>query len=332
MSLATVSDLLRLLAVPVLGWAAICDVRTRRVSNRTWPPLAGLALVLLAWDTLAVLGDPSPFAARLFALRVGVSLGLVIPLAYLFWRMGGFGGADAKAFMVVAVLFPTFPTYEVAGLVLPLQHTTLGVFSLTILTNTVLIGACYPLALLVRNALAGRFSKAMVVGIPVRWEDLETTHGRLLETPSGFTRGGLDLDALRMYLSWRGLTLADLRDGAEDLRDPATLPEKPKSPGDGAVVTDGGERIDGSRSSSDLRSDGGEDDPWGAEAFLKSIDGTAYGTTPKKLREGLDLLAAEDVVWVSPGIPFIVPLFVGLLVALTYGDLLFAVMGAIGLV
>lgn len=316
MSLATLPDLLRLLAVPVIGWAAICDIRTRRVSNRTWPPLAGLAIVLLAWDTLAVLGDPSPFAVRLFALRVGVSLGLVIPLAYLFWRMGGFGGADAKAFMVIAVLFPTFPTYEVAGLVLPLQHTTLGVFSLTILTNTVLVGACYPLALLVRNTLAGRFSKAMVVGIPVRWEDLETTHGRLLETPSGFTRGGLDLDALRMYLAWRDLTLADLRNGAESLRDPTTLPEEPKSPGDGAVVTDGGEG----------------DDPWGAEAFLESIEGSAYGTTPKKLREGLDLLAAENVVWVSPGIPFIVPLFVGLVVALIYGDLLFAAMGALGIV
>ena len=315
MSLATIPDLLRLLVVPVLGWAAIHDVRTRRVSNRIWPPLAGLAIVLLAWDTLAVLADPSPFALRLFALRVAVSLGLVIPLAYLFWRMGGFGGADAKAFMVVAVLFPTFPTYEIAGTILPLQQTTLGVFSMTILTNTVLVGACYPLALLVRNALAGRFSKAMVVGITVPWEDLETTHGRLLETPSGLTRGGLDLDALRMYLEWRGLTLADLRDGADDLRDPASLPEEPKSPGDGAVVTDGG-----------------EDDPWGAEAFLDSIEGSAYGTTPEKLRKGLDLLVARDVVWVSPGIPFIVPLFVGLVVALIYGDLLFAAMGAIGLV
>jgi preflagellin peptidase FlaK len=318
-SLATVPDLLRLVLVPVLGWAAIRDVRTRRVSNRIWPPLAGLAVVLLVWDGLAALGDPAPFAFRLFAIRVTVSLGLVIPLAYLFWRMGGFGGADAKAFMVVAVLFPTYPTYQLAGTTLPLQHTTLGVFSLTVLTNTVLVGALYPLALLVRNALAGRVSKAMVVGLPVRWEDVETTHGRLLETPSGFTRGGLDLDALRMYLAWRGVTLADLRADAEGLRDPTTLPEEPNSPGDGAVATDGGE----------MATNG---DPWGAEAFLDSIEGSAYGTTPGQLREGLDLLVTEDEVWVSPGIPFIVPLFVGLLVALVYGDLLFAAMGAIGLV
>jgi preflagellin peptidase FlaK len=106
-SLATVPDLLRLLAVPVLGWAAVSDVRTRRVSNRTWPPLAGLAIVLLIWDFLAVLGDPAPFAVRLFALRVAVSGGLVMPRAYLWWRMGGFGGADAKAVMVIEGLFQT---------------------------------------------------------------------------------------------------------------------------------------------------------------------------------------------------------------------------------
>jgi preflagellin peptidase FlaK len=37
-------------------------------------------------------------------------------------------------------------------------------------------------------------------------------------------------------------------------------------------------------------------------------------------------------VWVSPGLPFVVPMFVGLLLALTYGDLLFGLLGAVGLV
>ena len=354
MPLASIPDLLRLVAVPVLGWAAVHDIRTRRVSNRTWPPLAALAAVLLVWDGLAAWNATAPFAFRLFAIRTVLSLVFVIPLAYLFWRLGGFGGADAKAFMVIAVLFPTFPTYQVAGLTLPIQHTTLGVFSLTILTNTVLVAALYPFALFVYNALSSRFSRVMVVGLPVRWDSIETTHGRLLQTAAGFTRGGLDLDALRMYLTWRGATLAEIRDDAARLRDPASLPAEPSPPGDGAVLTDGGERSTASRTPKDecsesfgsererseresrrraKRTDGDNDsDPWGAAAFLDSIDGSAYGTTPEQLREGLDLLATEDEVWVSPGIPFIVPLFVGLLVALTYGDLLFAAMGAIGLV
>jgi preflagellin peptidase FlaK len=71
------------------------------------------------------------------------------------------------------------------------------------------------------------------------------------------------------------------------------------------------------------------DDPWGAEAFLDDIEGSAYGTTPETLREGLDVLVDEEVVWVSPGMPFIVPMFAGLLVSLVYGDLFVAVVGAV---
>lgn len=45
--LGSIPDLLRLVAVPVFGWAAYRDVKTRRVPNRTWTPLAALAVLLL---------------------------------------------------------------------------------------------------------------------------------------------------------------------------------------------------------------------------------------------------------------------------------------------
>ena len=96
-------DLLRLVAVPVLGWAALRDVRTRRVPNRAWLPLVVAGVVALAWDAVLVAGGR---AWPLFAVRVGLSLGLVAPLGYLFWRLGGFGGADAKAVMTLALVFP----------------------------------------------------------------------------------------------------------------------------------------------------------------------------------------------------------------------------------
>ena len=51
---ATIPDLLRLLVVPVFGWAAIRDIKTRRVPNQTWLPLAALGIVLLCWDGFAV--------------------------------------------------------------------------------------------------------------------------------------------------------------------------------------------------------------------------------------------------------------------------------------
>ncbi|MFB6082265.1 MAG: prepilin peptidase [Halanaeroarchaeum sp.] len=307
---SSIVDLLRLVAVPVLGWAAYRDVLTRRVPNDVWWPLALLGVGLLAWEGWGVWGTPW---ATLWLLRVGLSIGLVVPLAYVFWRIGGFGGADAKAFMVLAVLFPTYPTVRVAGLLLPLHPTDVGVFSLTILTNTVLVGLAYPLALGVRNLLAGEWSPVMFLGRTVSVERLPDLHGSLMETPDGLTRNGLDLDALRMYLRWRGCSLAAIREDPS-LRDPATLPSQPNDPTDGAVRADG------------------SGDPWGAEAFLADIDSDAYGTTPEQLRAGLDVLVARDEVWITPGVPFIVPTFVGLLVALTVGDLMFLALGTLGLV
>ena len=325
---ASIPDLLRLLVVPVFGWAAWRDVKTRRVPNRTWYPLAVLAVVLLAWDGWQAWTGALDYPG-VFWLRVAVSLGFVAPLVIAFWWFRAFGGADAKAFLVVATLFPTFPSYEVAGWHLPHQQTLLGVFSLTILTNTVLLGACYPLAVLARNAVAGRFSSVMAVGKPVSWDAIPDEHGRLLETPEGVTRNGADLDAVRMYLRWRGLTLAELRERADHFRDPATLPADPNPPGDGAVGVER-TRADGGTVVETIPEEDAPDDPWGAAAFLADVDHGAYGTTPEALRDGLDVLVSEDRVWVSPGIPFVVPLFVGTVVALTYGDLLFGAMAWFG--
>ena len=206
-TVASLGDALRLLAVPLFGWAALRDIRTRRVPNWIWYVLGGLGLALLVTDLIrwAPLSDPF---ARLQLLRVAVSLGFVIPLAYVFWRIGGFGGADAKALMALAVLFPTYPAYypplTLLGVdlppVLPAEPTVVGVFSLTVLTNTVLIGALFPLALAARNALAGRFGVAMFLARLVPVTALPDHHGRLFENREGLTRSGLDIDALRMYL------------------------------------------------------------------------------------------------------------------------------------
>ncbi|WP_255169422.1 A24 family peptidase C-terminal domain-containing protein [Natrononativus amylolyticus] len=326
--LASTPDLLRLLAVPVFAWAAVRDVRTRRIAADVWVPLGLLALVLLVWDGWLAAQAGGYAWSYGFVMPAAISLGFVVPLAYLFWWFGGFGGADAKALMVLALLFPTVPRYVVGDATAPLTVHPLGeagAFSLTILTNAVLVGAAIPLALAIRNALAGRIAPVMFVGWPVSWERLPRTHGRLLETPTGLSRNGLDLDAMRMYLRWRGLSLADLRADPGRYRDPETLPAEPNPPTDGAVDANA-PRSDGGALESPPASAAVRGDPWGAEAFLESIDGTAYGTTPETLRGGLEVAASEETVWVSPGTPFLVPVFLGLVIALLYGDLLFGLL------
>jgi preflagellin peptidase FlaK len=332
--LGTVSDLLRLVAVPVFAWAAYRDVRTRRVPNRTWYPLVALGVVLLVFEVAGAL-PANGYEDRLFLLRAGLSVGFVAPLGYVFWRIGGFGGADAKALISLAVLLPTYPTYFLPGLGLPVERATLGVFSMTVLTNTVLVGLAYPLVLFARNALSGTVSPISFVGRRVALKDLPTTHGRLFEAPDGVTRRGLDVDALRMYLRWRGLSFAALRADPEACRDPASVGAT-NDPTGGAVDADAVDAADWTDepAGGDGATDAAADDPWAAERFLAEIDGSAYGTTPETLRGGLDVLTEDgrDDVWVSPGIPFIVPMFVGLLVAFTYGDVLVGVLGLFGVV
>ncbi|RZH68838.1 A24 family peptidase C-terminal domain-containing protein [Natrinema altunense] len=331
-AVATGPDLLRLVAVPVFAWTAYRDIETRRVSSTVWIPLSLLGTALLLWDGWLAWHAGGTAWTDSFLIPTAISLGLVVPIAYLFWWFGGFGGADAKALLVLAVLFPTFPEYALGSWTLPLESTTtVGAFSFTILTNAVLVGVVLPLVLAVRNAAAGRIAPVMIVGWPVAWDRVPETHGRLLETPAGLSQGGLDLDALRMYLRWRGLSLAELRDRPDRYRDPATLPAEPNPPTDGAVTADGPVRGDGGTLESAAEDAGLErgaemasasDDPWGAAAFLDDIDGSAYGTTPETLRDGLEVLATAETVWISPGTPFLVPIFVGLLIAICYGDLL----------
>ncbi len=329
--IASGPDLLRLVVIPVFAWAAWRDINTRRLPNRLWPPLVAVGVVALAWEAIQ-LSSFGTYEGRLFLVQVGVSLLFIAPLGYAFWWLGGFGGADAKALITLAVLLPTFPSYSLGSLSLPLVDTPLGVFSLTVLTDTVLIAAVAPLLLAVGNLVRGYIEpKAMFFARPVAVDSIPDRHGKLFETPDGIARG-LDLDALRMYLRWRGTTLAALQADPEAYCDPSSVDDT-HEPTDGGTHV--GPRTDGGVEQSVAESPAAEtvDDPWAAERFFDEIDGTAYGSTPEGLRDALELLASTDreTLWVSPGLPFVVPMFVGLLVAFTYGDLLFGLFGWLGL-
>lgn len=307
-----VADLVRLAVVPPLVWAAWMDWRTRRVTNRLWPPLVLVGLVALLLEAWVAM-DAGGAAWREFSTVVVASLLLVLPLAYLFWYLGAFGGADAKAVMVLAVVYPTVPRYVVGDATFPAIEPAAGLFALSVLTNAAIFAMVYPLVLAVLNAGKGRFTPAMLVGRPVSPERVSLLPGRLIESPDGFDLRGLDLDALRMYLAWRNCSISDLRDDPERFR--TELPTAPGEPGDGAIA-DGGST----------------EDPWGAAAFIDDLGTEPYGTDADTLRGGLEVLTARERVWYSPGIPFVVLLTLGLVVALSAGDVYTAVLDAVGLV
>jgi len=331
---ASVPDLLRLVVIPVFAWAAWRDIKTRRLSDRFWAVLTGLGLVLLLWELIQLAPFNSP-ESQFFFIRLFLSLAFVGLLGVAFWWFRLFGEADAKAMIALSILLPVYPSYNIAGLSLPLVGTPIDVFSITIITNAALLASLLPVVVGISNFARKEIDPiVMFLARPVSIKSLPHRHGWLSETPSGTTIKALDLDALRMYLRWRGLTIEQLRSAPEIARDPSSIGETDK-PSDGRTDIDAD--LDwGNSSTSSLNSTNNEpdvdSDPWGAEQFLDSIEKSAYGTSPEQLREGLELLAMNerDVVWVSPGLPFVVAMFIGLLVAFTYGDLLHGFVGWLG--
>jgi preflagellin peptidase FlaK len=132
------------LSLAFLLYASWSDYKTREVSNRVWAAYAPPSLLL----TLAELLFYEPSKLSSFGLNVGVTVVISLVLFY----SGGFGGADSKALMCIALALPFAPLTLFAPVlaegVSPLSQ---NLFPLTVFSNGVLFAAASGLYLLLRN-------------------------------------------------------------------------------------------------------------------------------------------------------------------------------------
>jgi len=117
-------------AIAMLGYASYTDVTKREVSDYIWIIFGALSVVLLFlepqfWQALT---------------NVGISL-IVAPIVLIIWRLGMFGGADAFAIIVLALLVPQ----------ITMSENTITPF--TILTNAVIISIIPFFVNLIRNLI-----------------------------------------------------------------------------------------------------------------------------------------------------------------------------------
>src|SRR4030066_2233184 len=89
------------LSLGFLLYASWSDYKTREVSNRVWAIYAPIALSLSLAGLLLFEPSQLPF----YGLSFGVTAGLALILFYA----GGFGGADSKALMCIALALPFAP-------------------------------------------------------------------------------------------------------------------------------------------------------------------------------------------------------------------------------
>ena len=120
-----------LLTLTFLTYASFSDYKTREVSNSLWilvaPPAFALTFVEL------FLYEPAQL------LLYGLCFGLTTAIAVILFYSGGFGGADAKALMCLAIAFPFYPENLFTPILGSNSPISQIFFPITVFSNSVLI-------------------------------------------------------------------------------------------------------------------------------------------------------------------------------------------------
>jgi preflagellin peptidase FlaK len=248
----------------------------------------------VAVDALALAADLVLRNAGTVLLYATASLALGAGFGYGFYYLGTFGGADRYALVVLGFLFPLYPSFPTPFGTLPVVVPDAPFFVLSVLGNTVIAGIFYPLKLFAENASRRHTANPvlMFLGRRVSTDELHGQFGRVIGSDEdvSFRRSGV------FGADGDGVSDVDFVSDYVDWR--------------------GLDSIRGVRDA-DLRlEDFVDETPWESEDLERDADA---------LRE----LASHEAVWISPGIPFVVPMFVGILSALTVGDVLFSLTRAV---
>jgi len=164
-----------------LALASYQDVRTREIEDKIWLIAGAICAVLTAYEALTLPSYPIIFALA--------SIGLTALLAIGIYFLGLYGGADAKALIVIAV---TLPLSSSAAGSFYSPFFPLTVLGNALLCSLVLVPACliYNVAWRIsrRKALfggirAGILTKigALLTGIKVKPKTAELVHFNTIE-------------------------------------------------------------------------------------------------------------------------------------------------------
>ena len=124
-------------------YASWSDYKTREVSNTVWILFAPLAFTLTFLEIYMNYGFSQ-------LPSYGICFGLTATFAIILFYSGGFGGADAKALMCLALALPFFPESLLKPLseISPIVQTF---FPITVFSNSVLLAAATAIYMFLRN-------------------------------------------------------------------------------------------------------------------------------------------------------------------------------------
>ncbi len=130
----------------ILAYACYSDIRKRSVSNIVWLVMAGVGIAFAGYYTVV--------QGMSFLIPLVFSATITGTVSYIYFRLGLFGAADAKALICIAVLFATQPGFTIFSHNFPLFGAFVPVvfpFALTVLLNAAVLALAVPISLFFRN-------------------------------------------------------------------------------------------------------------------------------------------------------------------------------------
>ncbi|RLE46480.1 MAG: peptidase A24, partial [Candidatus Methanomethylicota archaeon] len=91
-----------LIGLLFLLYACKLDIEARIVPNRIWKYMLAILLPFLIVEFIFY-----KYTVENLVFAV-LQLGMMAALAYVFYLVGAYGGADAKALIVISILFPIY--------------------------------------------------------------------------------------------------------------------------------------------------------------------------------------------------------------------------------
>ncbi len=250
-----------------LLYSSWSDYKTREVSNKVWIVLAPTAFALTLTTLFLYQSD--------HLTLYGICFGLTTAFALILFYAGGFGGADAKALMCMALALPFYPQ----NLNLPLANQASPIssffFPVTVFSNAVFFAVAFAAGMFLHNIAHTRRSRDLF-----REKYENGSMGRKILTLVTGTK--VSLETLKK--KWYWYPMEDVNRVEDEEQPRKTLLILPKDEGREAVV----ERLQTAAEKGDI----------------------------------------GDTVWATPGLPMLIFITLGLIVALGLGDVIWMLIGA----
>lgn len=313
-------DLLRLLVIPAFIYASILDYKYRVVYNEFWIPLIGLSFLVITWEVILVLMGIEPVNADfLFNLSTSILIGPSV--GFLLYSNNIIGGADMKAVAYLSIMFPEFP--EIFSTSFVIYEGITPVFSVTVLVNALIISFLYRLYLVGHNARYNQINKSMSRLKYINSRNITDHSGEIILDRNKKTK--IRIDVIKSYLNWRGITLEDIINNTNVKNETIVTNDRPYSSDTMHPLnsSNAAELIHVPKTGKNTDVDT-TDENWFATEYSNMVNekhNEKYKIEPRKIEKALEKIQQERNLWVTPSIPFFIPLTIGLVIAIGFGSL-----------